>query len=148
MSPQCETSCISIHDCFISAPFVVQSIESGTRRTRYMNVCICITVSGTYPCPILSKHHQEKHKCKSKGDALCSGYPSVHIGRFFRLASSLLLNAFTDEAVTTSAGRSFHIFISLWLKVNLRRSGLDRSFHSFSGCPRSLEVSAIWKKRI
>ncbi len=51
-------------------------------------------------------------------------------------AAGLFLNAFTDEAVTTSAGRSFHICTTLWRKVNLRRSSLDRSFRSFSGCPR------------
>ncbi len=35
-------------------------------------------------------------------------------------------------AETMSAGRSFHMFITLWLNVNLRRSGLDRSFTSGS----------------
>ncbi len=30
----------------------------------------------------------------------------------------MFLNAFADEAVTTSAGRSFPIFTTLWLKVN------------------------------
>ncbi len=74
------------------------------------------------------------------------GYSGDRLGRFFRWASSLFLNIFRDEAVTTSAGRSFHIFTTLWLKVNLRKSSLDRSFRSFSGCPRSLEVSAIWKR--
>ncbi len=76
----------------------------------------------------------------------CCSYSGDRLGRFFRWASSLFLNTFTEEAVTTSAGRSFHICTTLWLKVNLRRSSLDRSFRSFSGCPRSLEVSAIWKK--
>ncbi len=42
--------------------------------------------------------------------------------------------------------RSCHVFSTLWMEVNLRRSSRDRSFHSFSGCPRSLEVSAIRKK--
>ncbi len=45
--------------------------------------------------------------------------------------------------VTTSVGRSFHIFITLWLKVNLGRWSLDRSCSSFS--PRSVKVSTIWK---
>ncbi len=45
--------------------------------------------------------------------------------------------------VTTSAGRSFHMSIILWLKVNLRRWSLSRSFSSFS--PRSVKVSTIWK---
>ncbi len=115
-------------------------------------VYICIKGSGTYPCTLLNKRfltvekHQEKHKCISKDGAFCCGYSGDRLGRFFRWASSLFLNAFTDDAVTTSGGRSSHIFTTLWLKVNLRRSSLDLSFYSFSGCPRSLDVSAIWKK--
>ncbi len=118
----------------------------------YMHMYICIKGSGTYPCTLLSKRfltvekHQEKHKCISKDGAFCCGYSGDCLGRFFRWASSLFLNIFTEETVATSVGRSFHIFATLWLKVNLRRSSLDRSFGSFSGCPRSLEVSAIWKK--
>ncbi len=117
-----------------------------------MYMYICIKGSGTYPCTLSSKRfltvekHQEKHKCISKDGAFSCGYSGNRLGRFFRWASGLFLNIFTDEAVTTSAGRSFHKFTTLWLKVNLRRSSLDRSFRSFSGCPRSLEVSAIWKK--
>ncbi len=84
------------------------------------------------------------YKCISMDGAFCCGYSGDRLGRFFRWAPSLVLNIF--EAVTTSSGRSFHIFTTLWLKVNLRRSSLDRSFRSFSGCARSLEVSAIWKK--
>ncbi len=112
-------------------------------------MCICIKGSGTYPCTLLSKRflavekHQEKHKCISKDGAFCCGYSGDRLGRFFRWTFGLFLNAFIDEAVTTSAGRSFHIFTTLWLKVNLCRSSLDRSFRSLSGCPRSLEVSAI-----
>ncbi len=113
---------------------------------------ICIKGSGTYPCTLLSKQfltvekHHEKHKCISKDGAFYCGYSGDRLGRFFRRESSLFLNIFTEEAVTTSVGRSFHIFTTLWLKINLRRSSLDRSFRSFSGCPHSLEVSAIWKK--
>ncbi len=120
---------------------------------KSMHVCIYMYKgSGTYPCTLLSKQfliaekHQEKHKCISKDGSYCCGYSGDRIGRFFRWASSLVLNIFTAEAVTTSSCRSFHIFTTLWLKVNLRRSSLDRSFRSFSECPRSLEVSAIWKK--
>ncbi len=114
-------------------------------------LCICIKGSGTYPCTLLSKRlltvekHQEKHKCISKDGVFCCGYSGDRLGRFFRWASSLFLNIFTEEAVTTSAGRSFHILTTLWLKVNLHRSSLDRSFRSFSECPRRLEVSAIWR---
>ncbi len=68
-----------------------------------------------------SEKHQEKHSCISKDGAFCCGYSGDRLGRFFRWASSLFLNIFTDEAVTTSAGRSFHIFTTVWLKVTLRR---------------------------
>ncbi len=103
---------------------------------------ICIKGSGTYPCTLLSKRfltvekHQEKHKCISKDGAFCCGYSGDRLGRLFRWASSLFLNIFTEEAVTTSAGRSFHIFTTIRLRVNLRRSSLDRSLRSFSGCPQ------------
>ncbi len=118
------------------------------RQHLYIYVYICIKGSGTYPFTLLSKRfltaekHQEKHKCISKDGAFCCGYSGYRQGRFFRWASSLFLNIFTEESVTTSAGRPFHIFTTLWLRVNLRRSSLDRFFRSFSGCPRSLEVSA------
>ncbi len=107
---------------------------------RYISktfVYICIKGSGTYPCTPLSKRfltvekHQEKHKCIGRDGAFCCGYSGDRLGGFFRWASNLFLNIFTDEAVATSAGRSFHIFTTLWLKVNLRRSSLDRSFRSF-----------------
>ncbi len=118
----------------------------------YIYIYTYVKGSGTYRCTLLRKRfltvekHQEKHKCINKDGAFCCGYSGDRLGRFFRWALSLILNVFTDEAVTTSAGRSFHIFTTLWLKVNLRRSSLDRSFRSFSGCPRSPELSAIWKK--
>ncbi len=76
----------------------------------------------------------------------CCGYSGDRLGRFLWWASSLFFDASIDEAVTTSVGRSFHIFTTLWLKVNLRRSSLDRFFLSFRGWPRSLEVSAFWRK--
>ncbi len=110
--------------------------RNGVLNFIYVYIHICIKGSGTYPCTLLSKRflkvekHQEKHKCISKDGVFCCGY------------SGLFLSIFTDEAVTTSAGRSFHIF-TLWLKVNLRRSSLDRSFRSFSGCPRSRGVSHL-----
>ncbi len=110
---------------------------------------ICIKGSGTYPCTLVSKRcvtevniKKEKHKCISKDCAFCCSYSGDRLGRFLRWASRLFLNAFTDEAVRTSAGRSSHVFTTIWPKVNLHRSSLDRSFLSFSGCPRSLEVSA------
>ncbi len=70
------------------------------------------------------------YKWISMDGAFCCGFSGDRLGKFFRWASSLVLNIFTDEAVTTSSGRSFHIFTTLWLKVNLRRSSLDRSFRS------------------
>ncbi len=84
------------------------------------------------------KRNQEKHKLISKDVAFCCGYSGDRLGRFLRWASRLSLNALTDEAVTTSADWSFHIFTTLWLKVNLRRSSLNRPFLSFRGCPRSI----------
>ncbi len=102
----------------------------------YLYVYICIEGSGTYPCTLLSQRfltvekHHGKHKCISKDGAFCCSYSGDRLGRFFRWASSLFLNIFTDEAVTTSAGRSVHIFTTFWLKVNLRRSSLDRSFRA------------------
>ncbi len=98
---------------------------------------ICIKGSGTYPCTLLSKRfltaekHREKHKCISKDGVFCCGYSGDRLGRFFRWASSLFLNISTEEAVTTSAGRSFQIFTTVWLKVNLPRSSLDRFCRNF-----------------
>ncbi len=112
---------------------------------------ICINGTGTYPCTLLSKRvltaekHQEKHKCISKDGTFCFGYSGDRLERFFWWASSLFLNIFTEEAVTASAGKSFHIFTTLGLKVNLRRSSLDRFFRSLSGCPRSLIGSAFFR---
>ncbi len=75
-----------------------------------------------------------RKNCACSGDCL---------GRFLRWAFNWFLKALTVETVTTPAGKSFHIFITLWLKVKLRRLSLDRSFLSFRECPRSLEVSDI-----
>ncbi len=83
---------------------------------------------------------------KIKDVAFCCGYSGYRLWRFLRWASSLFLNALTDEAVKTSAGRLLHILTTLWLKENLRRSSLDRSFLRLRGWPRSVEVSTIWKK--
>ncbi len=95
-----------------------------------LSMYIFIKGSGAYPCTLLSNRFLPevyekfmKHKCISK-----DGYSGDRLGRFFRWAPSLFLNAFTDEVVTTSAGRSFHNFTTLWLEVNLRGSSLDRSF--------------------
>ncbi len=60
-----------------------------------------------------SGKHLEKHTCISMDGAFCCGYSGDRLGRFFRWASSLVLNIFMDEAVTTSSGRSFHIFTTL-----------------------------------
>ncbi len=38
--------------------------------------------------------------------AFCCGFSGDRLGRFFRWASSLFLNIFTEEAATTSVGRS------------------------------------------
>ncbi len=74
--------------------------------------------SGTYPCDLLSRQfltveNTKKNKCISMDGAFCCGYSGDRQGRFFRWASSLVLNIFTDEAVTTSSGKSFHIFTTL-----------------------------------
>ncbi len=114
---------------------------------------LCKKGCWTYPCTLLSYRvshkyvrRQEKHKCIRKEGAFCCGYSGGRLGRFLRWASSLVLNAFTSKDVTTSAGRSFHIFSPIWLKVNLRRLSLDRSFRRFSGYPRTLGVSAVLEK--
>ncbi len=110
----------------------------------YTYMYICTKGSATFPrTPVFSA---EKHKWIRWDGAFCGGYFGEHLGRFLMRASSLFLNVLTDEAITTSAGRSFHMFPTLWLKVNLRRSSLNRSFLSFRECPRSLEVPDIWKK--
>ncbi len=54
------------------------------------------------------------------------------------------MNVFTYKVITTSGGRSFHIFTALLLKANLLRTSLDQTFRSSSRCPCSLEVSALW----
>ncbi len=81
-----------------------------------------------------------------KNGACCYYYSAGHLRRLLKWASSKLLKAFSLGAVTTSAGRSFHMFTTLWLNVNLRRSSLDHSYFIFRECPRSLEVSAIRSK--
>ncbi len=72
---------------------------------------ICIKGSGTYPFTLLSKwfltaeKHQEKHKRINKDGAFRCGYSGDRLGWLFRWASSLFLNIFKEEAVTTSADR-------------------------------------------
>ncbi len=80
-----------------------------------------------------------------KNGAYCYYYSGGHPGRRLKWASSSFLKTFAVGAATMSAGKSIHMFTTLWLNVNLRRSSLDRYFFSFRECPRSLEVSAIWK---
>ncbi len=82
-----------------------------------------------------------------KYGAFCCGYSNNRLRRFLRWASSLFLNALTVEGRNNVCGQvTPHIHYLLWLKVNLRRSSLDIAFLSFRECPRSLELSAIWKK--
>ncbi len=54
---------------------------------------------------------------------------------------SSFLKAFVVGSVTMSAGRSLHMFTTLWLNLKLCRSSLDRSFFIFREGPRTLEVS-------
>ncbi len=74
-----------------------------------------------------------------KNGACCYYYSGGHPGISLKWASSSFLKIFVVGAVTMSAGRSFHMFTTLCLNVNLRRSSLVRSFFSFRECPRSLE---------
>ncbi len=75
---------------------------------------ICINDSETYPCNLLSKRlWTEAYKnTKRNTSALARTVRSVAVtlARFLRWAYGLFLNAFTNDALATSAGRSFHIF--------------------------------------
>ncbi len=114
-------------------------------------ICMYISIKGswTYLCTLLSTRFlTEVYKKTTRETQVHKQGRSVLLRLLWRSSREVFrwaLNAFTDEAITTSAGRSFHIFTSLWLKVNLRRSSLDRSFRRLSGGHRSLEVSAMWK---
>ncbi len=104
-----------------------------------------------YPCTLLSKRFLQKHiKKQEKHKWIHKTVCSVAVlwrpfKEILRHTSCWFLNTLTVEAVTTPACRLFQIFTTLWPKVNLRRSSLDRSFVSYRECPRSLDVSAIWK---
>ncbi len=65
---------------------------------------------------------------------------------FLRLTSMRLSNALNAEVLATSTGKPLSILSTHWVRVNLCRSSLICSFFSLRECPRSLEVSAIWKK--
>ncbi len=77
-----------------------------------------------------------------KNGACCYYYSGGHPGWRLKRASTSYFKTFAVGAVTMSAGRSF----TYSLPFGWMQTCLDSSFFSFRECPRSLEVSAIWKK--
>ncbi len=60
-------------------------------------------------------------------------------------ALAVTLVTLTGLAVTTSVGRPFLVFTTIWLQAGFHRSSIHRSFLRFRECPRSLEAPTIWK---